>query len=176
MEDDEKPDECDWGKMRRRTDLMPQPAEPFASRAPTAASSAPRRPEPALLQALPGAPKSLRQQRRQQLCKPLLIHLVSFIESIVVRDHGFALNWDSQYAPIPWIRTSSHSPVLALPALSFTAAFFPQSAPTEGFAILINSYLAQSAAALASPRRRRIRRRASQELTKKQALTAQPGW
>ncbi|KAL7949106.1 hypothetical protein V8C42DRAFT_342119 [Trichoderma barbatum] len=34
------------------------------------------------------------------------------------------------------------------------------------------SDLAQSAAALASLRRRRIRRRASQELTKKQALTA----
>ncbi|KAL6700098.1 hypothetical protein V8C34DRAFT_301332 [Trichoderma compactum] len=34
------------------------------------------------------------------------------------------------------------------------------------------SDLAQSAAALARPRRRRIRRRASQELTKKQALTA----
>ncbi|PKK48806.1 hypothetical protein CI102_6785 [Trichoderma harzianum] len=34
------------------------------------------------------------------------------------------------------------------------------------------SDLLQSAAALASPRRRRIRRRASQELTKKQALTA----
>ncbi|KAL6819430.1 hypothetical protein J3E69DRAFT_65515 [Trichoderma sp. SZMC 28015] len=41
-------------------------------------------------------------------CKPLLIHLVSSIDSLVVRDHAFALNLASQYAPVPWIRTSSH--------------------------------------------------------------------
>lgn len=131
---------------------------------------------------------------QQQLCKPLLIPLVSSIDSIAVRDHVFALNLASQHAPVPWNRTSSHPPVLAWPAPWFTEAFFPPTHPVWGlrdphqllFAALFQvprgrSWLislnrlpdfVQSAAALASLRRRRTRRRASQELTKKQALTA----
>lgn len=133
---------------------------------------------------------------QQQLSKPLLIYLVSCIDSFIVRDHAFALNLASPSAP-RLLDTHTSLPPFPAPVLhkklfpvrpSLGGLRDPSSTPVgspvrrplwSSVANLSAScarYRPKAPPSLVCLRRRRRARRASQELTKKQALTAKPGW
>ncbi|KAL6910963.1 hypothetical protein GGI43DRAFT_378904 [Trichoderma evansii] len=76
---------------------------------------------------------------QQQLCRPLLIPLVSSIDSIIKRDQAFALNLASPSAPSLGLAPSL-PPRLRLSSAFVHTSFF-QPAPSGGFATLINSHL-----------------------------------
>lgn len=60
---------------------------------------------------------------QQQLCRPLLIPLVSFIDSIIKRDQAFALNLASPSAPSLGLAPQPAPPSASGPAPLFTQAF-----------------------------------------------------
>lgn len=121
---------------------------------------------------------------QQQLCRPVLIPLVSFIDSIIKRDQAFALNLASPSAPslglapqpAPRLRLAqrlcSHKLFPTRPVWrlrdSHHILFATLCEAHRGCSRLISlnrlSDTVQSAALLKSGRRRRTRRRASQEL------------